>query len=312
MADEDAIAETVERAHPDFLIIGLDYSEERPKICDVLLDRFPHMRCVMVTGAGGSIGSELAYQLVQLKPKQLVLLDKDENGLHETCLRLQGKDPCLIAPVVADIRFAERLRAVFTALQPELIFHAAAHKHVHLMEANPCEAIANNVLGTRNLVELAIRFRLSRFVQISTDKAVRPTSIMGASKRVCEMIVQSQARQAPTRFCCVRFGNVLGSRGSVLPIFQEQIRHGGPLVVTHPEAQRFLYDHSRSRISADSGWDAGECRGDSSAGHGQTGVHWELGTRFDRIIRAAPWKGRTDPHNPTASGEKTGGRATRS
>ena len=197
-------------------------------------------RCVMVTGAGGSIGSELACQLAQFQPKQLVLLDKDENGLHETYLRLQGKNDCLVAPVVADIRFAERMRAVFTAFQPEVIFHAAAHKHVHLMEANPCEAIANNVLGTRNLVEQAVCSRVARFVQISTDKAVRPTSIMGASKRVCEMIVQSQKHQHHTRFCCVRFGNVLGSRGSVLPIFQEQIRHGGPVIVTHPEAQRFL------------------------------------------------------------------------
>jgi FlaA1/EpsC-like NDP-sugar epimerase len=124
--------------------------------------------------------------------------------------------------------------------RPEAVFHAAAHKHVHLMEVNPCEAITNNVTGTRNLVEQSVALGVSRFVQVSTDKAVQPTSIMGASKRVCEMIVQAQVRRGNGLFCCVRFGNVLGSRGSVVPIFQEQIRHGGPVTVTHQDAQRFL------------------------------------------------------------------------
>jgi FlaA1/EpsC-like NDP-sugar epimerase len=143
-------------------------------------------------------------------------------------------------PCVADIRFPDRLHSVLESVRPEVVFHAAAHKHVHLMEANPCEAITNNVTGTRNLVEQSLAFGVARFVQVSTDKAVNPTSIMGASKRLCEMIVQAQAAPGGTAFCCIRFGNVLGSRGSVVPIFQEQILRGGPLTVTHPEAQRFL------------------------------------------------------------------------
>lgn len=196
---------------------------------------------ILITGAGGSIGSELARQLFELKPSQLVLLDKDENGLNEIYVRLVsnngGPD---IHPVVADIRFPERLRGVFSRFRPEVVFHAAAHKHVPLMELNPCEAILNNVVGTRNLVELASLFGVSHFVFISTDKAVKPVSIMGASKRVCEMIVQAQGQQAGTRFSCVRFGNVMGSRGSVIPFFQQQIARGGPVTVTHPDVQRFL------------------------------------------------------------------------
>ena len=194
---------------------------------------------ILVTGAGGSIGAELAYQLEALKPKELVLLDKDENGLHDIYLRLKKEGNGIATPVVADIRFPQRLRSVFSDFMPEVIFHAAAHKHVHLMEVNPCEAIANNVVGTRTLVETALEFGVSRFIQISTDKAVNPTSIMGASKRLCEMIVQS-SQDNGSRFCCVRFGNVLGSRGSVVPIFREQIAQGGPVTITHRDAQRFL------------------------------------------------------------------------
>jgi len=195
---------------------------------------------ILVTGAGGSIGSELATQLIRVNPNHLLLLDKDENGLNDTYLNLQSSGGSKVTPVVADIRFAERLRSVFETFHPEIVFHAAAHKHVHLMEINPCEAIANNVAGTRHLVEQSVASGVSRFIQISTDKAVSPTSIMGASKRVCEMIVQSQRDNRHTHFCCVRFGNVLGSRGSVVPIFQQQILRGGPVTVTHPEAERFL------------------------------------------------------------------------
>jgi FlaA1/EpsC-like NDP-sugar epimerase len=142
--------------------------------------------------------------------------------------------------VVADIRFPDRLRGIFSRFHPEVVFHAAAHKHVPLMEMNPCEAILNNVVGTRNLVGLARAFDVARFVFISTDKAVKPVSIMGASKRVCEMIVQAEGGNGPTRFACVRFGNVMGSRGSVIPLFQQQIARGGPVTVTHPDVQRFL------------------------------------------------------------------------
>jgi FlaA1/EpsC-like NDP-sugar epimerase len=196
---------------------------------------------ILITGAGGSIGSELARQLFELKPAELVLLDKDENGLNEIYVRLGSKpDDVAVHPVVADIRFPERLRGIFSRFCPEVVFHAAAHKHVPLMEMNPCEAILNNVVGTRNLVELAGDSGVSHFVFISTDKAVKPVSIMGASKRVCEMIVQAHANNGPTRFSCVRFGNVMGSRGSVIPLFQQQIARGGPVTVTHPDVQRFL------------------------------------------------------------------------
>jgi FlaA1/EpsC-like NDP-sugar epimerase len=193
---------------------------------------------ILITGAGGSIGSELALQLSKLGAAALQLLDKDENGLNDTLSRLETtSEP---SAVVADLRFRERLQSLLRAFRPEVVFHAAAHKHVHLMEANPCEAITNNVTGTRNLIEQCRALGVARFVQISTDKAVNPTSVMGASKRVCEMIVQSQAPREGSLFCCVRFGDVLGSRGSVVPIFQEQIRRGGPVTVTHPDAERFL------------------------------------------------------------------------
>ncbi len=199
---------------------------------------------ILITGGGGSIGSELACQLLNFNPEELVVLDKDENGLFELCSRLgprSGSPP--VRPVVADLRFRTRLESILTRFRPEVIFHAAAHKHVPLMEMNPSEAVLNNVTGTRNLVELACAHKVSRFVLISTDKAVRPTSVMGATKRICEMIVQAQDAgrvNGLPRFACVRFGNVVGSRGSVIPFFQEQIARGGPLTVTHPEMERFL------------------------------------------------------------------------
>lgn len=197
-------------------------------------------KSILVTGAGGSIGSELAVQLLKFEPSHLLLLDKDENGLNDVYLQLQSRSAGNSSPVVADLRFPERLRGIFERFHPQVVFHAAAHKHLHLMELNPCEAVANNVTGTRNLVEQSVKFGVERFVQISTDKAVNPTSVMGATKRICEMIVQAQSDRHLTNSCCVRFGNVLGSRGSVVPIFQRQIRNGGPVTVTHAQAERFL------------------------------------------------------------------------
>ena len=196
---------------------------------------------ILITGAGGSIGSELATQLHAIGPEGLFLLDKDENGLNDIYVRLSSNsknNP--VYPVVADIRNTERLRSIFERFRPEVVFHAAAHKHVPLMEMNPGEAILNNVGGTRNLVDLSASAGVQRFVFISTDKAVKPMSVMGASKRVCEMMVRSQGGRGPTQFACVRFGNVVGSRGSVIPLFQQQIARGGPVTVTHPEVQRFL------------------------------------------------------------------------
>jgi FlaA1/EpsC-like NDP-sugar epimerase len=196
---------------------------------------------ILITGGGGSIGSELACQVLALKPAQIILLDKDENGLHDCCVRLRGRPRGPeVHPVVADLRFASRLEDVFRRFHPEVVFHAAAHKHVHLMEISPCEAILNNVVGTHHLVDQALEFGVSRFALISTDKAVKPTCIMGASKRLCEMIVQARALKGRTQFSCVRFGNVIGSRGSVVPLFTQQIVGGGPVTVTHPDVERFL------------------------------------------------------------------------
>lgn len=197
-------------------------------------------RRILITGGGGSIGSELACQLAGLEPQELIVLDKDENGLNDTCIRLRSlARNTSVYPVVADLRLTPRLQEVFSRFRPEVVFHAAAHKHVYLMEMNPCEAVLNNVFGTRNLIEEGLRCGMSRLVLISTDKAVKPTCIMGATKRLCEMLVQSQRAQRRS-FCCVRFGNVIGSRGSVVPIFQKQIVRGEPITLTHPDVERFL------------------------------------------------------------------------
>jgi len=196
---------------------------------------------VLVTGAGGSIGSELCRQIARRNPAELVLLGHGENSIFEILLELQGNYPSLkIIPVIADIRNAQRINSVFETCRPQIVFHAAAHKHVPLMEANPVEAISNNVIGTRNLVQAALDHNIERFVLISTDKAVRPSSIYGATKRLAETIVLESARQHQRAFTVVRFGNVLGSRGSIIPIFKNQIANGGPITITHPDMVRFF------------------------------------------------------------------------
>lgn len=196
---------------------------------------------VLVTGAGGSIGSELCRQICRFHPVELVLLGHDENPLFEIKLELSEKFPTVtISTVIADIKDFPRMEAIFQEKRPEIVFHAAAHKHVPLMEENPGEAFKNNVLGTRNVAEVADRTGVENFVFISTDKAVNPTSVMGATKRIAEMVIQNFNEISTTKFVAVRFGNVLGSRGSVVPIFQEQIRKGGPVTVTHPEMRRFF------------------------------------------------------------------------
>lgn len=196
---------------------------------------------VLVTGAGGSIGSELSRQIARRNPAELVLLGHGENSVFEILLELQSNYPSLkIIPAIADIRNAHRLDSIFQAHQPQIVFHAAAHKHVSLMEANPVEAITNNVLGTRNMVQSGLDHNIERFVLISTDKAVRPSSIYGATKRLAEMIVLDAARQYQRAFTVVRFGNVLGSRGSIIPIFKNQIANGGPVTITHPDMVRFF------------------------------------------------------------------------
>jgi FlaA1/EpsC-like NDP-sugar epimerase len=196
---------------------------------------------VLVTGAGGSIGRELCRQIARREPSELVLLGHGENSIFEILLELNQDYPnLLLSPVIADIRNAERLASVFEQHQPQVIFHAAAHKHVPLMEANIVEAVTNNIIGTRNVTQAALESEVERFVLISTDKAVRPASIYGATKRLAEMIVLDAAHNSHRAFSVVRFGNVLGSRGSIIPIFKQQIANGGPVTVTHPDMYRFF------------------------------------------------------------------------
>jgi len=196
---------------------------------------------VLVTGAGGSIGSELCRQIVRLQPDSLILLGKGENSIYEIEQELHERYPGLsIEPVIADVRDQKRIRAIFARTRPEAVFHAAAHKHVPLMELQPEEAVQNNVFGTRNVAEAAHAYGVDIFVMISTDKAVNPTSVMGTTKRVAEQIIQSINLVSRTKFVAVRFGNVLGSRGSVVPLFKKQIAAGGPVTITHPEMKRYF------------------------------------------------------------------------
>ena len=198
-------------------------------------------KTLLVTGAGGSIGSELCRQIAQHSPRLLVLFERYENALHSLMLELGTAFPDVrILPVIGDVTVEDRVAEVFHHTNPDIVFHAAAHKHVPLMELNPKEAIRNNILGTRAVAEAAVRNRVDRFVLISTDKAVNPSSIMGATKRVAEHLMQEFNQEGLTKFTVVRFGNVLGSNGSVVPLFYDQIRKGGPVTVTHPEIKRFF------------------------------------------------------------------------
>lgn len=198
-------------------------------------------KTVLVTGGGGSIGSELCRQIVKYDPKRLVILDIYENNLYDIEMELRAEYPKLnLEAIVASVRDKARLNNVFETYKPEIVFHAAAHKHVPLMEKSPLEAIKNNVFGTYNVVNCADEYGIEKFVLISTDKAVNPTNIMGASKRVCEMIVQAKNKVSKTEYVAVRFGNVLGSNGSVIPLFKKQIERGGPVTVTHKDITRFF------------------------------------------------------------------------
>ena len=196
---------------------------------------------VMVTGGGGSIGSELCRQIMKYNPKELVIVDIYENNLYDIELELKAKyKKAKIDAIVASVRDKKKLDSLFDTYRPYFVFHAAAHKHVPLMETSPLEAIKNNVFGTYNVVNCCDKYKVKRFVLISTDKAVNPTNIMGATKRMCEMIVQAKNRGSETEFAAVRFGNVLGSNGSVVPLFKKQIAAGGPVTVTHKEITRFF------------------------------------------------------------------------
>ena len=199
-------------------------------------------KVVMVTGGGGSIGSELCRQIAKYNPRQLIILDIYENNAYEIqqeLIRHYHKNLDLKV-LIASVRDEHKMEKIFEQYKPEIVFHAVAHKHVPLMEDSPCEAIKNNVFGTQNVVNLSDKYNVKKFVLISTDKAVNPTNIMGATKRCCEMIVQTKNKTSKTEFVAVRFGNVLGSNGSVVPLFKKQIEEGGPVTVTHEEVTRFF------------------------------------------------------------------------
>ena len=214
-----------EPAHTDDQMIGVSLGGRR----------------VLVTGAGGSIGRELCRQIARWMPSSLILLGHGENSIFETLLEIEEDFPdLLIHPVIADIRDLDRLNVVFNHHHPQVIFHVAAHKHVPLMERNVEDAISNNVLGTRNVVEVSLSYGVERMVMISTDKAIRPSSVYGATKRLAELLVLDAARRTGLQFSVVRFGNVLGSRGSVIPLFKRQIATGGPVTVTHPDMKRYF------------------------------------------------------------------------
>ena len=198
-------------------------------------------KIVLVTGGGGSIGSELCRQIASHNPKQLIIFDIYENNAYDIEQELKRTRPQLnLLVLIGSVRDSVKLDNMFDKYRPEIVFHAAAHKHVPLMETSPNEAVKNNVCGTYKLAKVADKYGVKRFVQISTDKAVNPTNIMGATKRICEMIVQTMDKHSKTEFVAVRFGNVLGSNGSVIPLFKKQIENGGPVTVTHKDIVRYF------------------------------------------------------------------------
>jgi FlaA1/EpsC-like NDP-sugar epimerase len=218
-----------------------DLLQREPVREDVLAIReYIEGKSVLVTGAGGSIGSELCRQIIKYDPSRLIMLDRYENGLFHIDMELKALKYPNVSTIVGDIRDEPHTDFIYSVHRPRIIFHAAAYKHVPLMEENPVEAIKNNIFGTRNLIRLSDRYGAESFVMISTDKAVNPASVMGATKRVAEYLTINMSGMSKTKFTVVRFGNVLGTNGSVIPIFKEQLKRGGPITVTHPEMKRYF------------------------------------------------------------------------
>lgn len=214
---------------------------EEVKLDKVGIEEYIKDKVVLVTGGGGSIGSELCRQIAKYNPKLLLILDIYENNAYDIQLELKDKYPHLnLETLIASVRNTDKVNRLFEQYHPDIVYHAAAHKHVPLMEDSPCEAVKNNVFGTLNVVRAADKYGTKRFILISTDKAVNPTNVMGATKRMCEMIVQSYNKKSNTEYVAVRFGNVLGSNGSVIPLFKKQIKAGGPVTVTHPDIIRYF------------------------------------------------------------------------
>ena len=231
-----SLSETVRDVNYEDLLGRNAVVIENPELAD-----FVAGKTIMVTGGGGTIGSELCRQIVANKPGKLLIVDIYENGAYELQMELNRYYPeADVRVLIASVRDYDRLECIFKKYKPDVIYHAAAHKHVPLMEYSPNEAVKNNCKGTLNMVKLADKYNVRRFVLISTDKAVRPTNVMGATKRICEMIVQTYSRRSQTEFVAVRFGNVLGSNGSVIPLFLKQIESGGPVTLTHREITRFF------------------------------------------------------------------------
>jgi FlaA1/EpsC-like NDP-sugar epimerase len=223
--------------------------ERKPIVLDTRsISNQLHGKTVLITGAAGSIGSEIVRQVLEFNPKKIIILDQAETPLHSLSLEILSKDKdVVIRNVITDIRNLSSLEKVFKNFHPQVVYHAAAYKHVPLMEENPSQAIFTNVMGTKNLADLSQKFGVEHFVMISTDKAVNPSSVMGASKRIAEMYVQSlhfenieKRLSQSTKFITTRFGNVLGSNGSVVPLFTKQIQEGGPITITHPEIIRYF------------------------------------------------------------------------
>lgn len=225
------------------------------KIDERQINLYIRNKRVLVTGAGGSIGSELCRQIIRFDPEEIVLFDHNENDVYFLVVEFKTKYPKIrFKTIIGDIRDVGLLKHVFAKYRPHVVFHSAAHKHVPLMEENPAAGVKNNIMGSRNLIYASHHYKVERFILISTDKAVKPTSIMGATKRIAEMILQAKSKLSQTKFMAVRFGNVIGSDGSVVPLFKKQIEEGGPLTVTHPDATRyFMSVHEAAQLVLQAG-----------------------------------------------------------